>query len=95
MRRTTAVLLVVAGLALGGCSGSTAPAPEPDWSLLTRSASPEEIAACTEAVLEKKEGAPECAELPPDAYAEVLRRIVEHDQDALRSANESVPPALP
>ncbi|GGV82620.1 MULTISPECIES: hypothetical protein [Streptomyces] len=95
MRRTAAVLLVAACLAVGACTRSSTPTPEPDWSLLTRSASPEEIAACTEALLERKEGAPGCAELPPDAYAEALRRVLEHDKDALSSANESVPPKLP
>ncbi|MGW2548895.1 hypothetical protein [Streptomyces sp. NPDC001635] len=87
--RYTAAALAVAALVLTGCSqassgsdGSADPSSTAD-----RAASAEQIAACTNALVAKKNdtadsGTPECKALSPEDYLKALQAAKDKAQDA-------------
>ncbi|GAA2922937.1 hypothetical protein [Streptomyces mexicanus] len=98
MRRTAAVLLAVTCLAPAACSGVGGDAPRPalTWTDLPSPAPAQQVSACADALAESPhDGAPECAGLSPADYLKALQDVAKREEDALRSAGASVPPALP
>ncbi|MFD7994956.1 hypothetical protein [Streptomyces mexicanus] len=97
MRRTAAVLLAVTCLSPAACSGvSGEPRPALTWTDLPSPAPAQQVRACADALAASPhDGAPQCAGLSPADYLKVLQDVAEREEDALRSAGASVPPALP
>lgn len=91
MRRTTAAVLLAAGLALAGCSssdgGSTKPTPT---ATVTKTATPAAASgkeACIQAILDGKDkgdGAAECTGLSLDDYYDALHEANQRNIDELR-----------
>jgi hypothetical protein len=92
MRRTTAAILLAAGLALAGCSTSSSegpakPTPAATSSAPAKQSKTEHLAACTDAIVAGEDSsAPECADLSSDDYLKALQAANEQGRDALESA---------
>ncbi|MED7821854.1 hypothetical protein [Streptomyces chiangmaiensis] len=94
--RYTAAALAVAAFVLTGCSnassgsdGSVKPATTAD-----HAASAEQIAACTDALVARKDdtaddGTPECKALSPEDYLKALQAAKQKAQDASKEGGDA------
>jgi hypothetical protein len=96
--RHTAAVFVVAVLALTGCSAldSGSDGSAKPTSTAAETASAEQIAACTDALVARKndtadDGTPECKALSPEDYLKALQAAKEQGADAT-SASASTQP---
>ncbi|WP_055490785.1 hypothetical protein [Streptomyces sp. TP-A0356] len=94
MHHTATATLSATLLALTGCSASTSgnskptkPTPAATSSASAKASHTDQVAACTDAMVARKDkgpGAPECTELSPDDYLKALQAANQRGQDAIQ-----------